>query len=109
LNKSSSQALVSCSFPCSMVYKIPDTNLWYSIILLPSSSTKTQIRWDLYSNWSKPNAAIEKAIISQIEGMISIQAKALENSHQLVDDGNRGTSFRHFIIIYPSYLECYLC
>jgi hypothetical protein len=60
---------------------------------MPSSSTKTQIRWDLYSNSSKPNTAIEKAIISQIEGMISIQAKALESSPQLVDDSNRGTSF----------------
>ena len=80
-----------------MVYRIPGTNLWYSVILLPSSSTKTQIRWDLYSNSSKPNAAIAKAIISQIEGTISIQAKSLESSPQFVDDGNRGTpTYRSF-------------
>lgn len=60
---------------------------------MPSSSNKTQIRWDLYSKSSKSDKAIEKAIISQIEGMISIEAKALEESANFMDDGNRGIAF----------------
>lgn len=90
------------SFPCSTIYKLPDTNLWYSVILIPSSSIKTQIRWDLYSTSSKINTATEKAVVSQIEGMISIQAKALESSSQLVDDSNKGNSIRtsHYYVLY---------
>ncbi|EED19264.1 iron-sulfur cluster-binding protein, putative [Talaromyces stipitatus ATCC 10500] len=89
LGKNHSHTSALHLFPCSTVYRIPNTNLWYSIILTPSSSTKTQIRWDLISSSTKSTIEAEKAIASQIEGMVSSQAKALEQSLQLVDDKNK--------------------
>lgn len=77
-------------FPCSAVYNIPSTDLWYSVVLMPSSPAKTQIRWDLYSNSNKANKAVEEAIISQIEGMISTQAQALERPSDVVNEGQKG-------------------
>jgi hypothetical protein len=86
-------------FPNSTIYQIPDANLWYTIVLMPSSPTKTLIRWDLYSKTRRPNLAVEKAIASQIEGMISTQAKAFENLPRIVNDENKG-----MLLFIPSLL-----
>ncbi|OKL63182.1 hypothetical protein UA08_01373 [Talaromyces atroroseus] len=75
-------------FPNSAIYKIPGADIWYSIVLMPASPTKTNIRWDLYSVAGKPKPAVEKAIESQIEGMISIRAKEFENLPRVVNDEN---------------------
>ncbi|KAL1970261.1 hypothetical protein VTN77DRAFT_5421 [Rasamsonia byssochlamydoides] len=44
-------------FPNSTLYRIPDTGLWYSICLLPSSEAHTRVRCDLYSILPKVDSA----------------------------------------------------
>ncbi|KAL1987131.1 hypothetical protein VTN96DRAFT_4737 [Rasamsonia emersonii] len=65
-------------FPNSTLYRIPGTDLWYSICLLPSSEVHTRVRCDLYSVSPKVNTTAGR-VLEKLDEIIRDRIKAVEN------------------------------
>lgn len=64
-------------FPNSTLYRIPGTDLWYSICLMPSSEAHTRVRCDLYSVSPKVDTAAGK-VLEKLDEIVRDRIKAVE-------------------------------